>query len=229
MNIGDDETKEILKGLRMLLKNDHYLLKNDVNERSITHKLGEYYQFIFSDWNVDCEYNRNMGGPKKIEMNVRQLLQRMADVIETDLENNRQKVVDVLRQEDVSKEDITYLKQQLREPELEYDKELDTVYFVLKLRDGGKLKRTVFPDIIIHHRGSKNNHAVLEVKKSTNKIKESRSLDLIKLFTLVNSSDYNYRYGFFIEVPTKEDVDRYSEFKSENLSFDECIKEVLPI
>jgi hypothetical protein len=35
------------------------LLRNDVSERAITHKLAEYIQIRFADFNVDCEYNRN--------------------------------------------------------------------------------------------------------------------------------------------------------------------------
>ena len=34
------------------------LLEADANERSITHKLAEYLQGVFPEWNVDCEYNR---------------------------------------------------------------------------------------------------------------------------------------------------------------------------
>lgn len=30
----------------------------DINERSLTHKLGEHLQRAFSEWDVDCEYNR---------------------------------------------------------------------------------------------------------------------------------------------------------------------------
>ena len=37
---------------------DSLLLKLDVSERAIAHKLAEYLQCEFPDWNVDCEYNR---------------------------------------------------------------------------------------------------------------------------------------------------------------------------
>ncbi|MEK4347227.1 hypothetical protein [Paenibacillus sp. FSL P4-0184] len=46
--------------LNRLINYDLYLLENDVNERSITHKIGEYLQQEFgSFYSVDCEYNRN--------------------------------------------------------------------------------------------------------------------------------------------------------------------------
>lgn len=41
-----------------LIDFDAFLLKENVNERSITHKLAEYLQQEFKDWNVDCEYNK---------------------------------------------------------------------------------------------------------------------------------------------------------------------------
>ncbi len=54
--------KEIKRKLEisvgMLFKNDAFLVENVVNERSISHKLAEYLQLLFPDYNVDCEYNR---------------------------------------------------------------------------------------------------------------------------------------------------------------------------
>ena len=44
--------------LHHLYKNDHFLIMNSTNERSITHKLAEYLQRLFPEWHVDCEYNR---------------------------------------------------------------------------------------------------------------------------------------------------------------------------
>lgn len=53
------EIKEKVKiALGMLLENDVFLLEHDVNERSISHKLADYLQQLFPDYNVDCEYNR---------------------------------------------------------------------------------------------------------------------------------------------------------------------------
>ena len=49
--------------------NDNYLLINDVNERSITHKLATYMEQTFGKtYDIDCEYNRNIGDSKKISM-----------------------------------------------------------------------------------------------------------------------------------------------------------------
>jgi len=54
---GEIEQK-LSKAIDSLLKHDGFLLENNVNERSISHKLAEYLQKQFQGWNVDCEYNR---------------------------------------------------------------------------------------------------------------------------------------------------------------------------
>lgn len=41
-----------------LFKKDNFLLENEAHERSLAHKLAEYLQELFQDWNVDCEYNK---------------------------------------------------------------------------------------------------------------------------------------------------------------------------
>ncbi len=49
-----------------LLADDADLLRNDVNERSITHRFAIYVQELFPEWNVDCEYNRDHDQTKKL-------------------------------------------------------------------------------------------------------------------------------------------------------------------
>lgn len=57
-----DIKKKIKYSINKLMEHDSFLLKENVNERSITHKLAEYLQDEFKDWNVDCEYNRMVNG-----------------------------------------------------------------------------------------------------------------------------------------------------------------------
>ncbi len=57
--------KDSLKKLRRL---DKKLLEINVNERTITHKLAEYLQQNFPEFNVDCEYNRFEDLVKKLEL-----------------------------------------------------------------------------------------------------------------------------------------------------------------
>lgn len=62
----DDELKKkFLKSVNYLLKNDIFLLENNVSERAITHKLAEYLQKEFPEWHVDCEYNRDIDNVKR--------------------------------------------------------------------------------------------------------------------------------------------------------------------
>lgn len=59
--------EKIIKAYKLLLKNNRYLLENNLHERTLTHKLAEYLQLEFPEYNVDCEYNRNGLEPKKLE------------------------------------------------------------------------------------------------------------------------------------------------------------------
>lgn len=48
----------INKAIKIFYKNDFFLIKNNINERSVTHKLAEYLQREFLEYDIDCEYNR---------------------------------------------------------------------------------------------------------------------------------------------------------------------------
>ena len=58
MNL-EDTLKALNKAIEKVVTKDKYLLLHNLSERTITHKLAEYLQPLFSDFNVDCEYNRN--------------------------------------------------------------------------------------------------------------------------------------------------------------------------
>lgn len=51
---------------RTLLKKDLFLLRNDSDEWSVSHKLAEYLQKRFPDWHVDVEYNRDKNQVKEL-------------------------------------------------------------------------------------------------------------------------------------------------------------------
>ena len=51
---------DFVKALSEFLQKEKFLLAADLNERTKTHKLAEYLQKYFQDYNVDCEYNRMM-------------------------------------------------------------------------------------------------------------------------------------------------------------------------
>lgn len=65
----------VIESLKRLVHDDRYLLENDVNERSLSHRFAIYLQERVDkwkeDWKVDCEYNRigeDQFDPKKINL-----------------------------------------------------------------------------------------------------------------------------------------------------------------
>lgn len=65
--VEQDEVEEKLdRALEKLVDNDAELIDIDVNERTLTHRLAIYIEEEFPDLNVDCEYNRKDGDPKRI-------------------------------------------------------------------------------------------------------------------------------------------------------------------
>ena len=58
--------------------------------------------------------------------------------------------------------------------------------------------KTVFPDVIVHRRGTKQNHLALEFKKSTSHV--DRQIDLKKL--LGYKQQLCYAHALFVEVET---------------------------
>lgn len=55
-----DALREIKDVLRIFLNEEQFLISEDVNERSITHRLAVYFGDVelFKSWDIDCEYNR---------------------------------------------------------------------------------------------------------------------------------------------------------------------------
>lgn len=56
--VEDEIADKIRTALGMLAEEDQKLLKFEANERSITHKLAQYLQPLFPEYDTDCEYNR---------------------------------------------------------------------------------------------------------------------------------------------------------------------------
>lgn len=68
MGITKENVKEVIeKGVRFVLKNDLFLLSNDSDEWTISHKFAEYLQQGFPDWHVDVEYNRDKDQVKTLD------------------------------------------------------------------------------------------------------------------------------------------------------------------
>lgn len=57
--------KKVEIAIKTLFEKDSFLLENKANERSVSCKLAEYLQSQFSEYNVDCEYNKKGEGEIK--------------------------------------------------------------------------------------------------------------------------------------------------------------------
>lgn len=66
--VADDVKRALVESIHELIDRDAYLLEHDVNERAITHKLAIYLQRRCAGFDVDCEYNRNMREPKRLDL-----------------------------------------------------------------------------------------------------------------------------------------------------------------
>lgn len=53
-------SEKVENAICKLFKRDRYLLQNNLNERTIAHKFAMYLQEEFIDYDVDCEYNKNV-------------------------------------------------------------------------------------------------------------------------------------------------------------------------
>ena len=62
-----DIKRTVNDALRTFYLNDLYLIEHDVHECALTFRLGFYLQNLFSGWDVDCEFNRDVGSPDGIK------------------------------------------------------------------------------------------------------------------------------------------------------------------
>jgi hypothetical protein len=68
--VWNDIEERVNRAKAKFLERDRYLLEVNANERSMTHKLAEYLQAEFPEFNVDCEFNRKGNLPKELHINV---------------------------------------------------------------------------------------------------------------------------------------------------------------
>lgn len=204
------------QGLEILVHQDAYLLQNDLNERAITHKLAEKYNFLYPAFDVDCEYNRNLDSGKGIEIDAHEIARMILKKMSSYIEMNNDTITRWMSEKDFLKDEtiVDQIKKSLNEHNLEYDEDLELWFNVLDI-EGKKLKMKIIPDIIIHERGThKKNHIVIEAKKSNNLSKEAIIYDLIKLASLVHSDEYKYKMGVFINLPVKPQYSKAVQFES---------------
>lgn len=77
----DTIKKKLFTAINILFQEDSVLIKNDVSERAICHRLAIHLQKLFRGYDVDCEYNRNcidgIRKPKTIWIIERELNRRI--------------------------------------------------------------------------------------------------------------------------------------------------------
>lgn len=141
----------IEKMLNILYEKDKFLLnkKNNLNERSITYRMGMYLQALFPEFHVDCEYNR-MG--------------KMANGEIYYTEGDYFAKTVSLSEGFVSDED-----------------------------DNGS---RVFPDIIVHIRGTAKSLIIIEVKMEWKNDKEEHDMKKLNAY----KKDLKYKHAFYIEL-----------------------------
>lgn len=79
--------------------------------------------------------------------------------------------------------------------------------------------KSVFPDIIVHHRGTNNNYIVIEAKKNgrgdAHQDAPTCKCDRCKL--IAYKDDLRYRHAFFVQFPDKNMLESLNAEKIENL------------
>lgn len=174
--------KPIMAAVSKLLKNDSFLLEIGASERSVSHRLGMYLQDNFTEWNVDCEYNRvrNKGASK---------IQPREELCET-MKN--------IQNAEILPELFSLQDHEKARKELAVDSYCNPTAV--------STTRRCFPDVIIHKRGCEiHNLLVLEMKPSTaDHDKWKVLIDWAKLLTFTQSLDGHadsprYQFGIFLE------------------------------
>jgi hypothetical protein len=128
--------------LDLLVRNDADILRIDINERTISHRLANYLEPYFPGWKVDCEYNRDHDDPKRL------------DIIRRNLTSDDTQAT------------------------------------------------TVFPDIIVHRRGTTENLLVIEMKKTTSRESDKHDLGKLDAFR----QQLGYLFAVFVKVKTDGNV-----------------------
>jgi hypothetical protein len=96
-----------------------------------------------------------------------------------------------------------YLEEQFHEwcVDCEYNRNLADKKILYDLKThSGRQGRSVYPDIIVHHRGTNNNLLIIEIKKGLS----TDDFDLKKLQFYKSQHDLHYKYALFLGIGTGE-------------------------
>lgn len=145
---------------------------------------------------------------KKEKFNVNEIKKIISEAIDLFLTNDLKLLKIDSHERTISQNFANYLNSKFTRWEIdcEYNRIKDAIK---KLKINGKLVR-IYPDIIIHHRMTKRNLLVIEIKKSPpyslsdQDVKDD--LERLKKMTIVEK--YRYQYGLFILFFIKENSSR---------------------
>jgi hypothetical protein len=144
--------EKLRTAINRLYEVDHELLAEsyNINERTVTHRLAFHLNPKFSNFHVDCEYNR--------------MIDPNGDITEGDY---FAKTLNLVREDQPSAED--------------------------------EEAKTVFPDVIIHKRKTRENLAVIEVKMKWKNAKKAFDFQKLKAY----KKDLNYTFAVYLEFDEK--------------------------
>ena len=203
----------IIRTLEKFLKEDSYLSDVDANERSQTHKIAEYLQQILPEYNVDCEYNRNLRQEKTLNFSeivykIKDFLAKTSnsDELRKHKRTRMSKLLGMITPENIIADESSSLQTQDSRNYVGYLTFTDETH-----NKKYKYIKRVFPDIIAHLRGTNTNKIVIEAKKEGYKRPEAVLFDRIKLglFTKQNGQ-FDYDIGFFITLPNKKITNKFT-------------------
>jgi len=62
--------EKVIQAVKLFVENDSELVEKAAHEQSISHRIGVYLESFFESekLNIDCEYNKHLDEPKKIDL-----------------------------------------------------------------------------------------------------------------------------------------------------------------
>lgn len=132
----EDVRSKVEDSIERLIESDAALLNFDVNERSISHRIALYLEDAFPEWDVDCEYNRIEGDPKRLGEIEKYFDEEASSVRDTEArtvypdvivhertQKNNLLAIEVKKSNSSAPEraDLEKLRGYLEDPSLEYD------------------------------------------------------------------------------------------------------------
>ncbi len=197
-----------------LFENDLEIIKNDIQEETISHRLAFYIEnnFNFWEYQIDCEYNRFKKDIKEFN-NSRQYLDNKVVIKNKYWNENKYWYLTEINSNNF------YLILTEDEKVLIWEK-ISSKEIRIKTKKFNSSK--IRPDIIIHRRWLNDNLYVFELKKN-NLIDE----DIIKLKWLTNSNlNFWYKYWVWlhnfnwneksVKIDIYKDWNKIEEYKYQN-------------